>query len=215
MMGSSRLAGALVTAAALLGSASARAQEAVSTTDGVYGRFDGDLNVSIAAGPAWSSEGMSGAILARAFFLETAGLYVSYADRLENSGPGPHRSFGVGVALRPLFVPRWGFNLERGPALLDLTIDATTIELGALWTADDSPHFSRPPGVELALGTEVPIGAHAEGLWFGVRGSLRWRESELSGAGDDPPLRPAILFTLAWHVLTGAHLVDAGDRRMR
>jgi hypothetical protein len=200
--------------AAALSSRNALAEEAI-TADGVYGRFDGDLDLSVAAGPAWSSEGASGAILARALFLETAGLYLSYADQLDNSGAGPHRSVGIGVALRPLFVPRWGYNLERGPAVLDLAIDATTIELGALWTADPSPHFSRPPGVELALGTEMPLGAHAEGLWVGVRGSLRWRDSELSGAGEDPPLRPVILFTVAWHLITGAHLVDAGDRRLR
>ena len=214
MRGAGRLTLAALVTAALAGSRLARAQETV-TNDGVYGRFDGDLNISIAAGPAWSREGWSGALLARAYFLETAGFYLSYADRLNNSSAGPHRSFGAGVSLRPLFVPRWGYDLQRGPAILDLTIDATTIELGALWIADESPHFSRPPGVELALGTEMPLGAHAEGLWLGVRGSLRWRDSELSGGGDGPPLRPAVLLTLAWHVLTGAHLVDAGDRRMR
>lgn len=213
MSGTGRLAASLV-AAALFASSRARAQEAV-VNDGVYGRFDGDLNLSIAAGPAYSSEGLSGTLLARAFFLETAGLYLSYSDRLNNSSAGPHRTFGVGVSLRPLFVPRWGLDLQRGPALLDLTIDATTLELGALWVADESPRFSRPPGVELALGTEMPLAAHAEGLWLGLRGALRWRDSELTGGGDGPPLRPSILVTLAWHVLTGAHLVDAGDRRMR
>jgi hypothetical protein len=214
MTGASRLMAASFIAAVLVASSPARAEEAVAT-DGVYGRFDGDLNLSVAAGPAWSREGMSAAILARAFFLETAGFYLSYADRLDNSSPGPHRTFGAGVSLRPLFVPRWGLDLERGPAILDLTIDATTLELGALWIADESPHFSGSPGVELALGTEMPLGAHAEGFWLGIRGALRWRESELSGGGDGPPLRPAILVTLAWHVLTGAHLVDAGDRLTR
>jgi hypothetical protein len=190
------------------------APESAVVADGVYGRFDGDLDVSIAGGSAWSREGLSGALLARVLFLETAGAYVSYADRFDSSGTGPRRSIAVGVTLRPLFVPRWGLDLEHGPAILDLTIDATALELGALWVADGSPGFSRPPGVELALGTEIPLAARIEGLWIGVRGALRWSDAELAGTNETAPLKPSILFTVAWHTLTGTHLVDAGDRRM-
>lgn len=203
-----------VALAALLFASPLRA-EGSRVADGVYGRFDGDLNLSIAAGPSFAGEGTSGAFLARACFLETAGVFLAYTDRLQAPSSGPRRSLAVGVSIRPLFVPRWGLDLEKGPAILDLTIDATTIELGALWVAEEASHFSRPPGLELALGTEVPLTGRAEGPWIGARGSLRWRDTELSGTSNAPALGPALLVTLAWHLLTGAHLVDAGDRRMR
>jgi hypothetical protein len=200
--------------AAFLAASPVRAEES-RVPDGVYGRFDGDLNLSLAAGPTFAGEGTSGTLLARAYFLETAGAFVAYTDRLGEPSSGPRRSLAVGVTIRPLFVPRWGLNLEKGPAILDLTLDATAIELGALWVAEDASHFDRPPGLELALATEVPLSGGAEGLWIGARGSLRWRDTELSGANDGPALGPALLLTVAWHILTGAHLVDAGDRLMR
>ena len=203
-----------VMAAALLAASTVRAEES-RVADGVYGRFDGDLNLSLAAGPAFAAEGASGAFLARAYFLETAGMFFAFTDRLQEASSGPRRSLALGVSIRPFFVPRWGLNLEKGPAILDLTIDATAIELGALWVAEEASHFNRPPGLELALATEVPLSGGAEGLWIGARGSLRWRDTELSGASHGPALGPALLLTVAWHVLTGAHLVDAGDRRLR
>jgi hypothetical protein len=199
--------------AATLVAQTAAAEERIP--DGVYGRFDGDLNVSLGAGATFAHEGTGGALLARALFLETAGFYVSYADRMTSADGGPRRSLGLGVALRPLFIPRWGYDLERGPATLDLAIDATTIELGALWTADGSAGFSHAPGIEFGLGTEMPLAARATGPWLGVRASLRWRDSELSGVDDAAPLRPAILLTLAWHAMVATHLVDLGDRRLR
>jgi hypothetical protein len=210
-----RLAFSSVLLAALAISRPARAEKTAPSVDGVYGRFDGDLDLSLAAGSTISREGLAGALFARALFLETAGAYVSYADRFTNSGDGPRRSLGAGVALRPLFVPRWGLDLEHGPPTLDLLIDSTTLELGALWVADGSPGFSRPPCLELALGMEVPLWARIEGLWLGFRGALRWSDSELSGSAERAPLQPSLAFTLGWHVVTGAHLVDTGDRRMR
>jgi hypothetical protein len=69
--------------------------------------------------------------------------------------------------------------------------------------------------MELALGTEVPLDGRAQGPWVGLRGSLRWRDSELSGTSGGAPLRPAFLVTLAWHFVTGTHLVDVGDRRFQ
>src|SRR5882724_11754092 len=90
-----------MTAAGVLLSGAARAEDVV-LADGVYGRFDGDLDLSLAAGPALTREGMSAALLARVLFLETAGFYLAYDDRLDNASSGPHRSLGLGVALRPL-----------------------------------------------------------------------------------------------------------------
>jgi hypothetical protein len=194
-----------------------QAESPQNLTDGVYGRFDGDLDFSLAAGVGVTRGGSSGAFMGRVLYLDTAGIYVAYTDAFGDLSPVPPRSLALGVGLRPLFIPRWGYNLDRGPVILDLTIDATTFDFGVLWPADEKGHFTELPGVELALGTEVPLAGEAAGPWIGVRGALRWRGSELSGesSADPPPVRPAIFFTFAWHVLANAHLVDAGDRLLR
>jgi len=194
----------------------ARADAPDKRRDGVYGRFDGDLDLSLSAGVAASSGAPSGALLARAFYLETAGVYLAYSDAFGSSNATPPRSFGFGVALRPLFIPRWGLDFERGPALVDLMVDAITFDFGALWPADTRGHFNERPGIEVGLGTEVPLTQRAAGPWIGLRGALRWRGWQL--AGSEPmqaQLSPAIFITLAWHVIVNAHLTDAGDRIFR
>lgn len=192
----------------------ARAAEPEKITDGVYERFDGDIDVSLAAGATLGPGGPSGATIARAIFLQTAGMYVAYTDALGRSDATLPRSLGVGVTLRPFFIPRWAFDLERGPAILDLTIDAISFDLGLLWPATKQGTFGERPGMEAALGTEVPLLGSSKGPFLGARGALRWSPTEL--AGEDPArLRPALFLTLSWHALIDADLIDAGDRRMR
>jgi hypothetical protein len=183
-------------------------------TDGVYGRFDGDLDVSLAAGATVGPGGPSAAFLARANYFHTAGIYLAYTDALGRSGAALPRSLGLGVSLRPFFIPRWAFDLERGPAILDLTIDAITFDLGVLWPANAEGSLAEPPGIEAALGTEVPLLGSAYGPFLGARGALRWRSAELGGASG-AALDPALFLTLSWHTIVDAHLADAGDRRLR
>ncbi len=130
------------------------------TTDSAYGRFEGDLDLSLAAGAELVRGGAGAVAIARAFYLETAGLYVAYSSSFGNLSAVPPRSLGIGVGLRPFFIPRWGNDLDQGPAILDLTFDATTFEMGVLWAADQDGHFTQAAGIEL-LG--------APGLAFGVR----------------------------------------------
>jgi hypothetical protein len=178
----------------------------------VYGRFEGDLDVSIAAGGAVARGDSGGVAMLRALFLGTAGFYTSYVDAFGTATSAPPRTLSLGVGLRPLFLPRWGFDQNRGPAVLDLTIDALTLDLGVLWPADGRGKLTRSPGLELAVGTEVPLRGSAAGPWIGVRGALRWLGSEFSGSNDVyPPLGPALFVTFAWHVVANAHLVDMGD----
>lgn len=190
------------------------AAEPERVTDGVYGRFDGDLDVSLAAGSTVGPGGPSAALIARASFFQTAGIYVAYTDALGRDGAPLARSLGLGVSLRPFFIPRWAFDLERGPAILDLTIDAITFDLGMLWPANAAGTSAEPPGIEVALGTEVPLLGSAYGPFFGVRGALRWRSAELGGTSE-APLDPALFLTVSWHHIIEAHIVDAGDRRLR
>jgi len=195
---------------------SAHAEEARKVTDGVYGRFDGDLDLSIAAGGSVVRGGSGGAAVLRALFLDTAGIYAAYNDAFGNASSAPPRSLALGIGVRPLFLPRWGLDLERGPAILDLTLDAFTLDLGVLWSSDAQGRFTQPPGLELALGTEVPLIGEAAGPWIGARGALRWRPSELSGSPDpESALDPALFLTFAWHFVANAHIADLGDTTLR
>jgi hypothetical protein len=186
-------------------------------SDGLYGRFEGDLDLSLATGVELLRNGPGAAASFRAFYLETAGLYVTYASSFGNRSAVPPRSLGVGVGLRPFFIPRWGNDLDRGPAIVDLTLDATTFDVGVLWAADQAGSFTQAAGIELGVGTEVPLTGQAAGPWLGVRGALRWRGSELAASDSSDPgnLGPAVFFTLAWHVLVNTHIVDVGDRVFR
>lgn len=182
--------------------------------DGVYGRMRGDLDLSLGAGPALARGGVQASSIARALYLETAGLYATYADAFADDRP-TRRSFSAGVELRPLFLPRWGSDLEKGPAPLDLALDSIFVDLGAFWASPSHGTSSRP-GLELGAGFEVPFAARADGLWIGVRGALRWAPGEFGRTDGTPADRGAIaMLTLSWHGLVASHLVDVGDALRR
>src|SRR5262249_22314258 len=145
-------------------------------TDGVYGRFEGDLDLSFAAGGSATRGGSGAVAMLRASFLQTAGFYTAYTDAFGSATTGPPRTLALGVGLSPMFLPRWGLDQERGPAIVDLTIDAFTLDLGVVWPADARGHLTQP-GLELALGTQVPLAGRASGPWIGVRGAFRWASS--------------------------------------
>jgi len=192
----------------------AAAEPLEKVTDGVYGRFDGDIDLSLAGGATFGPSGPSAAAMARAVFFQTAGIYGVYTDALGRSDVALPRSVGLGVTIRPLFIPRWSFDLERGPAIVDLTIDSIAFDLGVIWPASRNGSFTERPGMEAALGAEVPLFGKASGPFLGARGALRWRSSELGGH-DDNGLKPALFVTLSWHAIVDANIVDAGDRRLR
>jgi hypothetical protein len=210
-----RGAAVLATALALLVAGPAKgADQPDQVTDGAYGRFDGDLNLSLAAGATIGPGGPSAAVLGRVIFFESAGIYAAYTDALGRAQAPLPRTLAAGVTLRPLFVPRWALDLERGPAILDLTLDAIGFDFGVIWPAKPDGSFTERPGMEAAVGTEVPILGRANGPFLGVRGALRWRASELAWRAE-APLQPILFLTLAWHGIVDANIVDAGDRRMR
>jgi len=210
-----RVTAGLATALALLAAGPARgADQPDRITDGAYGRFDGDLTLSLAAGATVGPGGPSAAVLGRVLFFDTAGIYAAYTDALGRAQAPLARTFAAGITLRPLFIPRWALDLERGPAILDMTLDAIGFDLGVIWPAKPDGSFAERPGMEAALGTEVPFLGRANGPFLGVRGALRWHASELAWRAE-APLQPVLFLTLAWHGLVDANIVDAGDRRMR
>ena len=192
-----------------------RAEPAQKLTDGAYGRFDGDLDLSLSAGGALVRGASRIALTGRGFYLGTTGIYVGYDEAFTSTTDSPPRSLAFGLGLRPFFLPRWGNDLDRGPAVLDLTLDSITFDVGVLLSANERRRFEERPGIEMALGAEVPILGEASGPWIGVRGALRWRASELAGDGASPPLAPVIFLTLGWHFIVNAHIVDAGDEALR
>jgi len=192
------------------------APSAADTTDGAYGRFDGDLDLSIGAGAAFAHGGPTAAALARVMYLGTAGLYAAYTDAFGADRP-VLRSASVGVGVRPLFLPRWGYDLEQGPATLDLALDALTLDFGVLLAKRPSDNADSGPGVEAALSTEVPLIGRATGPWIGLRGAIQWRAGELASRADLAPesTRFVGLITLSWHAIVDCNIIDARDRALR
>ena len=82
--------------------------------DGVYGRFDGDLDLRLDAGAAFARGGPALAGSATALYLGTAGLYTHYTDALGTDGPAVARSIAVGVLLTPLFLAKSSPEISSG-----------------------------------------------------------------------------------------------------
>lgn len=180
--------------------------------DGVYGRLDGDLALSLGTGVGVARDQALGALVGRAIFVESVGLYASYVDAL-GASDGITRSFATGVELRPLFLVRFASNLQSGPPALDMAIDSLAIGIGAHWTSP-SGSASSTPGLELGAGFEVPLFREASGPWIGVRGVLRWSAADFAGTTGPASDRGALaLFTLSWQKRVTARIADAGDIR--
>lgn len=161
-----------------------------ATGDGVYGRFDGDLDLGLGLGAEFGSAGQVAPTLrASAHYFSIAGVYAS--GRIKAGAESAPSLFGLGVDLRPLFVPRWAKGYETGPGLLDLTLDSLSLSLGAFWAQRiaDAPEPNR--GFDAQLGFGVPLLATAAGPWLEVRGALRYP--------DGGKREEAVIFMLTWH----------------
>ena len=146
-----------------------------SESDGTYGRLDGDLDLGFGLGALFDLEhGEPGAaVRASGHWFFMAGGYVSYADAL-GTALDPKRRLGIGVDLRPLFIPRWTQDWEQGPAILDLTLDSLSLGLGASF---DQPHgeaFGVRRAFEASLGFGVPLAGRGPGPWIEARAALAW-----------------------------------------
>lgn len=173
-------------------SASARPPAAVQgiSADGVYGRFDGDLDLGLALGVEFGSAGQVAPMLrASAHYFSIAGVYAS--GRIKAGEQSAPSLFGLGVDLRPLFVPRWAKGYEKGPGFFDLTLDSVSLSLGAFWAqrVEHAPEPNR--GFDAQLGFGIPLLATADGPWFEVRGALRYPD----GASREE----ALIVALSWH----------------
>lgn len=146
--------------------------------DGSYGRFDGDLDLGFGLGALLDVDhgepGAAARLSAHWFFM--AGAYVSYADGL-GTALEPERRLGVGVDLRPLFLPRWTQDWERGPAFWDLTLDSLSLGLGASFDQPSGLDFGARRAFEASFGFGVPLAGTGPGPWLEARGALAWGDS--------------------------------------
>lgn len=185
--------------------------------DGLYGRLDGDLDLRLEAGGAFARGGPALAAGVTALYLQTAGLYAHYTDALGSAGPAVTRSVAVGALVTPLFLARYGKDMQYGGPYPDMLLDSIGLELGAFWDAPRGGGLGPIPGLEIAAVASVPLFPRASGLFVGLRGALRFRDNAMSGGAPGDLLdRGAVLsVTLSWHQLVLVHLVDAGDELPR
>lgn len=193
-------AAARALAAALLAAATAAA-----APDGAYGRFDGDLDLGVGLGAELGAAPARGAARLTAHHFGTAGVALGFADALGGGHPAG-RTLTLAADLRPLFIPRWSNGLARGPALLDLTLDALSLGVGPYFATGGSGPLGRERGLELSLGLGLPLVGRASGPWFEARGALQWGD----GAREpSPPARGAVVLLLAWHQRVESALVPS------
>jgi hypothetical protein len=174
-----------------------------SRADGVYGRLSGDVNVGVRGG-AEASHGHFGATGGLSVhYLSMAGAFVSYTDALGEEEAEHARVIAVGVDMRPLFIPRWSFDMQQGPAFFDLALDSLSIALGVFWAALPDGALDDRRGLEASFGIGLPLFGRAEGLWLETRGKLRWAD----GTGTEPErVSTALMVVIAWQEIFDAPL---------
>ena len=188
-----------------------------SEGDGVYGRLDGDLDLSAALGVGYAVQAPILVARASAIYAVTAGAYVGYTEAFGQEGALVDRSIAAGVTLRPLFWGRFANALQKGPARLDLLADSLAFEVGAFWAAPRGRGFESAPGLEIAAGLGLPILAQASGPWIELRAALRYRPADLAGTvvSDVGDRGAFVSLSFAWHQIVSAGIADAGDRLVR
>lgn len=144
-------------------------------SDGVYGRFDGDLVLSAelmgayADTPTGGSGTASAAIRAR--FMDMTGLALGY-DRAIASAR--HDAVWLAVDLRPAWLARTNYDWEQGPRWLDLALDSIGVEVGGAWLRPgEAVHAGGGFGFVLGGGFEVPL-AWSRGDGVMLRVAARW-----------------------------------------
>ena len=202
---------ALALAAAVLSAPPAIAQD----TDGSYGRVEGDLLFVGSAAAALTQGGPQLETHVSLLYLSTAGGYFRYVESFGNDAAPFARLIGVGLELRPLFLGRYGLDLEQGPAHLDLFVDSIALVIGPTWSSPIAAgaSFEPRPGLELGAGVEIPCLPSANGPYIGVLGLARFGPDDVAGAPEASFLErgSSLLLTLAWHQVFDAGLVDLRD----
>lgn len=169
--------------------------------DGTYGRLDGDLDLGLGLGALVDLEhgepGAAARVSGHWFFM--AGAYLSYADAF-GTALDPQRRLGVGIDLRPLFLPRWTQDWEKGPAILDLMLDSLSLGVGASFDQPQGDEFGTRRSFEASFGFGVPLAGRGPGPWLEARGALAWPNT---GERSE-----TLLIVGSYHFALGTPLVD-------
>lgn len=171
-----------------------QAPEGNALADGVYGRFDGNTDLSLKLGGVLSQAELWGSVGVSAHYYSLLGVSADYASGLAADSTDLE-SLSLGVELRPLFLPRWALDAEHGPAWLDLTLDSLAVGFGAYW-ADAGEGFGEARGVWLSLGMGVPLLGRADGPWLEVRETRRFPDRDTNGVAD---AHNAVYVYFGWH----------------
>ena len=174
------------------------------SSGGVYGRFEGDLDLGLGLGVEAAGGHVAGASRLSLHYFSMAGITAGYTDAIGGEA-GVERTVSVGIDLRPTFVPRWALNLEHGPGVVDLTLDSISVGMAAFWSTPRGRSFGDERGFEGSLGLGVPLLGTASGPWLEARGVARWADP--GGRGDGGAVG-AGLFVLSWHALLESWLVS-------
>lgn len=164
--------------------------------DGVYGRFDGDLDLGLGAGVEVGEDAGRGAARLSLAYFSTLALALSYADSLGDDGAPIERIASAELEVRPTFIARWSKNMQQGPAWIDLMLDSFALGVGAFAAEAPGRSFGALRGLELSGGFGVPLTGTAAGPWIEGRGLLRWPDP---GRGPSERAESALLATLSWH----------------
>lgn len=140
----------------------ATAVRAEPPPDGLYGRFEGDVALSIGAGAGLDADDGQAAFVGelRARYLDNAGLVIAFEQGV------PARLI-VAAEVRPLFPIRFLVNSWSGRAWSDLLLDSIGLELGA--AVEDVHADGRGLALVVGAGLDVPVilpGALADGLYL-------------------------------------------------
>jgi hypothetical protein len=169
--------------------------------DGAYGRLDGDMDLALGLGPSLDFARADPALTVRgsAHWFTIAGIYAVYQESLPETAR-LQRRLGVGVDLRPLFLVRWPRGLERGPALLDLTLDSLSLGLGLSFGEEVDRPFGSRHGFETSLGFGVPLAREASGPWLEVRAGAVLPSSLESEA--------SVMALFSWHFIASTPFAE-------
>jgi len=209
---------AAVSVAAMGAFALSAADIRAESPDTTYGRVEGDLTLAVGLGGALTPRGVRGAGELRLRYMDSAGIYASYEDSSVFRAATESRDVVcAGIEVRPLFFYRWLRGRETQWPRLDLLIDSIGLELGAVFAQPAGTAFGSQPGLEAALGVEMPILDRAMGPWVALHGGLRWSDAELASriVRDANDRSAFLLVTLAWHLIEASHMVDLGDESPR
>jgi hypothetical protein len=169
-----------------------------ASSDGVYGRFSGDLDFGVLAGAEFDRQSARSALRASVHYFSTAGAYVTFRDRLSDDA-SIRRVLSLGVDLRPAFIPRWSKNMQQGPSFLDLAIDSISLGMGAFWEQPTRGSLGDSRGFESSLGFGIPLFGRAGGPWLESRAQLAFRGLESAHA--------QFVLLLGFHALVVSPLV--------